>query len=104
MSRKALFASLIALAAATSPALASGSGDNGTLGHAGAPSGSTAGGGTIAMSGGGDDRSFTYAAPHAQPGRTATLAGGGDNAEIVYRPAASATSSIAQMATGGLRG
>jgi hypothetical protein len=106
MSRKALFASLIALAAATGPALASGSGDDGTLAQAGvrSGSGSVVGGGAVTLSGGGDNQSFTFAAPHAPPGRIATLTGGGNDAQVAYQPAASATSDIAQTATGGIRG
>ncbi len=99
MIRKALFAALIALAAASSPALASGSGDNGALARAG--SGSVVGGGVVTLSGGGDNQTFTYAAPHApQSGWIASLNGGGDNAQVTYAPAAPSMSTLAQTAPG----
>ena len=112
MFRQALFASLIALAAATGPALAegaNGSGDGGALAHAGsipgARSGSVVGGVVVTLSGGGDDRSFTYVAPRTQTqsGWIASLSGGGDNAQITYAPAAPSMSTFAQTAPGAPR-
>ena len=112
MFRQALFASLIALAAA-GPALAEGansSGDGGgTFAHAGsipgARSGSVVGGGVVSLSGGGDNQTFTYFAPQtqAQSGWIASLSGGGNDAQVTYAPAAPSVSTFAQTAPGAPR-
>jgi hypothetical protein len=95
MLRIIIAASALALAAA--PALAqdgprlSGSGDNAVVTYDGQPPGSVVGGGTVRMTGSGNDTRFTYGPVDAQPGRVARLTGSREDAEVTYAPDAAAT-------------
>jgi hypothetical protein len=68
----------------------------------GAPSHNIAGGGSVLLSGGGDNRSFRYEALQAQPGRVAAIQGGGADRQIIYAPAGSAQ--VVQTTARGIRG
>ena len=88
MIRKLILASAIALgtaglAQAQSAVQITGGGDNLEITYASAPR-NVVGGGEVALSGGGVNRSYSYRALRAQPGLAATLQGGGDNAQLIY--------------------
>jgi opacity protein-like surface antigen len=109
MVRNILLASVLALGvagaaqAADSPRLVGGLGNGGAqIKYSGAP-GNVVGGGTVALNGGGDDRSFTYGAVNPQQGRFGRLVGGGTETRLVYDDAPQ-PSSIAAVPAGAPRG
>ena len=96
MIRNILLASVLALGAAGAaqaadgPRLVGGLANGGARVERSAPA-SLVGGGTVALTGGGDDRSYAYGVVNEQPGRIGRLVGGGDEAQVIYDDAAPAS-------------
>lgn len=105
MFRTLLLASAVALgtvgAVQAEPRLVGG-GNNAEVVYDAQP-GSVVGGGTVTLSGGAENRTYTYGTVRALPGMAGELLGGGENAEVVYGPAQTATG-LAGAPAAGYRG
>ena len=107
MIRNALLASALILGAGVAhaesgPVLVGGLGAGGARVERTAPA-SIVGGGSVQLSGGGNDRAYSYSSLNAQPGRIGRLVGGGDEARVVYEdaPQAAGLAAAGRTVTGG---
>lgn len=94
MLRSMLLASVIALGATGAamaqggPVLVGGGADGGPrVVYDSVPANNILGGAQVAMSGGAQERTYSYGAVSSFPARAGTLIGGGDEAQVIYGPA-----------------